>query len=234
VQRVFSQTAARIQDSHHGGVHSQYDAAQNLIDLHIDAGANNEGKLMQDLLLALWEARDTLTAGEARAVPVPGHVFMRPAGARVLKMTMENLGEALGTDPSLTNARQLKRWRQARRAPLGTHIPQDRREDTIDSTIAPEHISYRNALVGAAGVTMSPIGAGTSGGYVDMLAAGAPGTPQHDERVAYDTAINLLTPFMSIAVEIDLTRVNEVISMLEERAEWWDLMLLRARYLVLG
>ena len=78
---------------------------------------------------------------------------------------------------------------------------------------------------------MSPIGPGTQGGAVDMLAAGP---PSNAERVAYDTALALLRPFMAIAVTVELPQVVQIISMMEGRMTMWELLGARAMYKLHG
>jgi hypothetical protein len=223
VQRKWSQTEAKVQDSHHGGVKSQYTAGTNVVELHIDAGANEAGSMMQDFLLALWEARDAMTLGQARGVN--GHLFMRPGGAQVLKMTMEMLGEALGNADGKAAAQELKGDRQKNKAPMTAD------NDTLDKTILPEHKAYRDSLVGAPGVTMAPIGGGTSGGTVNMLAASDDGAA---ERRLYDEAVFGLKPMMGLSVTVELAQLNSIIGMMEGKMKLFQKLALKAKYAAKG
>ena len=152
---------------------------------------------------------------------------MRPGGSQVLKMTMKMLGEAVGQAPHLQTARTAKGLRQQNNLPLGTGIPAPQINDVLDSTVVPEHIAYRNSLVGVAGVTMIPIGGGTSVGTVDMLHGGGAAA----ERALYDTALATLQPFMSIAVTISLPVLNSVIAMMEGKMKLFQRLGLKAKYL---
>jgi len=230
VQAVFSQNpAVNLQHSRHGGVKSDYDTAQNIIELHIEAGANATGTMMQDFLAALWEARATIAAGQARAL---GGVFMRPGGSQVLKMTMEMLGEAIGQGPSLAHARTAKANRRAAAIPLW-HDPTGagQHNDILDVSIAAEHLHYRDAMVGVAGIEMKPIGFGTSGGAQDMLANTALATA---ERGHYDAAILALRPFMSLAITINLATLDRVIESIERQIPFLKRLALKAKFLVNG
>jgi len=226
LQRAFLQNVRQLQESHHGGIKSQYDSGRNVVELHVEPGANAEGRMIPDFLAALWEARDALSMGWQRA---QGGLFMRPGGAQVLKMTMEMLGEALGRESSLALPRRLKELRKQVGQPLGVGIQPKDRNDTLDSTVVPEHLGYRDSLIGAAGVTMAPIGRGTSGGTEDMLPTTANAAA---ERAQYDQALNALTPLMSLAVTLDLNAVNGLISKIESQMTWWQLASLRAKSLI--
>jgi hypothetical protein len=230
LQAVFSQNPADgLQESHHGGVKSQYDTPNNLIELHIEAGANAEGEMMQDFLMALWEARDTITAGQHRNA---GGVFMRPGGAQVLKMTMELLGEALGQGAHLAAARNQKTARKSANIPLWVDpTGRNAQNDILDTTVVPENLSYRNAMVGAPGIDMRPIGGGTSGGSVNMLA----NTPAAlNERALYDAALIGLRPFMSLGITISLATVTQVIDMMEGKIGFFKTLYLKALYVKNG
>src|SRR5690606_27075987 len=100
-------------------------------------------------------------------------------------------------------------------------------DDILDHRLAPEHLSYRNSMVGVAGISMNPIGGGTSGGAQDMLANNQ---AAQNERALYDTAINGLSPFLSIAVNINLAVVNQVIGMMEGKVSFFKLLYLKAKY----
>jgi hypothetical protein len=228
LQAVFSQTTPGLQTHVHGGVTSNYDIATNTADLHIAAGANAAGNLMADFLIALWEIRDTIVAGQTRNPLVPGGVEMHPGGSQVLKMTMEMLGEAVGQAPHVQTAQTLKGIRQTNNLPLGAGIPAAQINDVLDSTIVPEHRAYRDSLVGVAGITMNPVGGGTSGGTVDMLhGAGAAA-----ERTLYDTALATLRPFMSINVTITLPVLQQVIAMMEGKLSFFQKLALKAKYML--
>ncbi|MBL1261872.1 MAG: hypothetical protein COB33_015255 [Thiotrichaceae bacterium] len=229
IQAVFSQAAdAGIQESHHGGVKSQYDTALNLVELHIDVGANADGNMMQDFLLALWEARTAITAGQVRDAEVAGGVFMRPGGSQVLKNTMELLGESIGQGNQLIAARNANAVRKKADQPMWVDPSGDDAHDNIiDQTVVAEHLAYRNSMIGVDGIEMKPIGGGTSGGSEDMLAdmVGAA-----DERTLYNDALIGLSPFMSIAITINLAVVNQVIGMIEAKVGFFKRQLLKIKY----
>jgi len=225
VQAAFPQTPQpNIKERKHGGVASVYVYDENVIDLHIDAGANNNGELMQDFLAALWEARDTIRAGQTRGVV--GGVSMRPAGAQVLKMTMEMLGEAIGRGEPLVVARNAKRARRAAgEAPTAGN-------DSLDARFIPEHLSYRDAMIGVAGITINPIGRGTSGGQQDML---GDNLEAQAERRRYNAAIRAVDQVnISMQVRIDLAVLNQVIRMIEGKIGVFKLLYLKTKYKVQG
>ncbi len=224
VQRTFAQNIETLQENHHGGVKSQYDSAKNIVELHIESGANREGKLMEDLLLALYEARDALQGGQTRNLAVPGHLFMRPQGAQVLKMTMEMLGEAVGASEQRGRAQEAKQARKEANIPL-TQV----QGEVLDPAFLPEHTAYRESLVGASGVTIKPIGGG-SAGMVDMLAQTNEAAA---ERQRYDIALATLQP-LAISVTVDLAVVNRIIDMMEKNAGVFKTWALRLKYLATG
>ena len=218
IQRKWSQTEVKVQDSHHGGVKSQYTSGTNLVELHIEAGANDNGTMMADFLTALWEARDAITLGVSRAA---GGLFMRPGGAQVLKMTMEMLAETFGSGESLEQAQLTKKQRQKDKPVMGGD------NDTIDQHIVPEHKAYRDSMVGAQGVTMAPIGGGTSGGTVNMLENSDDGK---EERRKYDEAIFGLKPLLGLAVTVDLAGLNSIIAMMEGKMTFFQRLALKLSY----
>jgi hypothetical protein len=219
LQGVFSQAPdAGVQDSIHGGVKSQYDS-------HIEAGANTDGNMMQDFLMALWEAKDTITAGQSR---VPGGVFMRPGGSQVLKLTMEMLGEAVGERVQLAAARNAKAVRKKANEPLWVDDSENTHNEIIDATVVPEHLAYRDALIGVRGIEMKPSGGGTSGATQDMLGNTAKAV---SERELYDKALMALKPCMSISVTIDLATLNRIIAMMEGNIKRLKLLYLKALYI---
>ena len=224
LQGMFNLTAVPRQSKNRGGVTAGYTAAPNIADLHIAAGANLAGELMQNFLMTLWEVRDTLQARQAAGGPA-GTVEMHPAGSQVLKMTMEMLAEAVGQNPALQNAQAAKHLRQLNNVPLTAN------NNVLDATVVPEHVRYRDALIGVGGVTMNPVGGGTTGGTVDMLQNNAGGAA---ERVLYDTALATLQPFMSINVTITLPVLLGIIGMLEGRMSDFKRWALQAKYAVFG
>jgi hypothetical protein len=220
VQRAWSQTADKIQKTSHGGVNSDYTATINIVDIHIAAGANDvaSGKnLIRDFLLALREARNAIAAGQSRA---PGGLNLQPAGAQVLKMTMELLGKGLGDPERLAVAESAQKARKDNATPITAG------NDALDPTIAPEHQAFRNSLVGAPGVTMSPIGGQTTGGTVDMLTDDQAGRA---ERQRYDRSIDELTQLMSLRVTVDLAALGRIITMMESSLSWAEKIALTMR-----
>lgn len=224
LQGMFDLTAVPRQSKNRGGVTAGYTAAPNIADLHIAAGANLAGELMQNFLMTLWEVRDTLQARQAAGGPA-GTVEMHPGGSQVLKMTMEMLGEAVGQNPARQQARAAKHLRQVNNLPLTTG------NNVLDGTVVPEHVRYRDSLIGVGGVTMNPVGGGTTGGTVDMLQNNAAGAA---ERALYDTALATLQPFMSINVTITLPVLLGIIGMLEGRMSNFQRWALQAKYALLG
>jgi len=236
IQGVFVQDPANEkQTSSHGGVKADYTYSTNLVEFHIAPGANDKKKLPQDFLIALWEARDALTAGENRVpVGVPGSIFMRPGGAKALKMTMDILGEAFGGGDLLDTARSAKGLRKKVDAPLGIGIPEENRDLTLDNTFVPEHLAYRDSMIGTAGVEMKPagsVGSGTSGGTVDMLQDNVAGAA---ERLAYDAALMRLHKQMTIVTTLTLPAVTSLITSIEASISSIKIIALKAKFKVFG
>jgi len=225
IARRFNQTAVGAQTEHFNGVTATYDAAGNFSDLHIGVGANNQGKMGQDVLRALWAIRDELRKGEARAVPVPGRFEMHPQGAVVVKDTMEMLGEAFGANPSLGLAQTARTGRKA----MGLPLTQPSMGSVVDPLIVTEHIHYRDSLVGS-GISMGAVGHGMGGGAVDMLdTSPANAVAATNVRAAYDAALMALQP-LSLVVSMTLPQLVALISNLEANVGALDLTLLKAKH----
>jgi Domain of unknown function (DUF4157) len=225
IARRFNQAAVGAQTEHFNGVTATYVAAANSGDIHIAVGANDQGTMAQDALRALWAIKDELRKGEARTVPVPGRFEMHPQGAVVVKDTMEMLGEAFGVDPSRGQARHAK----ANRKQTGLPLTQPQMGGILDPLIVPEHIHYRDSLVGS-GISMGAIGQGMAGGAVDMLDSSAPNAlAAANERNLYDTALGALQP-LSLNVSMTLTQLETLISSLERNVSAVNMALLKAKH----
>ncbi|MGV8836098.1 hypothetical protein [Cellvibrio sp.] len=221
LQGKFSQTVQEIQTENFGGVRCQYSAAANEVEFHIDAGANADGSLMEDYLIALWAARDTLEAGQARAA---GHVVMHPGGVQVVKMTMEMLAEALGRGPNLKAARDAKAARKKQGLNPSEGVPNGMENDVLGAPVIAEHLAYRDALVGTQGVSMAPVGGGTMAGDTDMLDEG------NDEvRAAYDKAVGAVRHALSLNVRLDLNALKTLITSLESGLKWYQIGKLKVK-----
>lgn len=221
LQGRFSQTALNLQTEHFGGVRCQYSAAENEIEFHIDAGANAGGNLMQDFLIALWAARDAITAGQARHA---GHVIMHPGGVQVVKMTMEMLGEALGQGPNLAAAREAKLGRKREALNPSQGVPEGMQDDVLGEPVAAEHLAYRDSLVGVGGVSMAPVGGGTMLGDTDML------EEANDEmRASYDLAVGQVRHALSLNVRLNLAALGTVITSIESGLKWYQIAALKVK-----
>ncbi len=221
VQGQFSQTAVGVQTEHFGGVRCQYSAAVNEIEFHIDAGANDGGNLMQDFLIALWAARDTIAAGQGRAA---GHVIMHPGGVQVVKMTMEMLGEALGRGPNLEGARRAKANRKREGLNPSQGVREGMENDVLGEPVVAEHLAYRDSLVGVGGVSMAPVGGGTMAGDTNML------DEANDEiRASYDLAVGQVRHALSLNVTLDLPALRTVITSIESGLKWYQIAALKVK-----
>lgn len=221
LQAKFSQTAQIVQTEHFGGVKCQYSAPANEIELHIDAGANNNGTLMQDLLIALWASRDTLEAGRQRKA---GCVVMHPGGVQVVKMTMEKLAEALGSGPNLEAGQRAKAERKRRNLSPSEGVPEGLENDVLGAPVVSEHLAYRDSLVGARGVSIAPVGGGTMAGDTDMLAV-----DNDDIRAAYDLAVGQVRHALSLNIRLDLNALKTVITAIESGLKWYQIAALKVK-----